>query len=91
MTAEELRDNLVSVIIAGHETTASAVAWAMQLLAHNPHVQDPLAAEIDDGKSDVYGRRRWNEVAAPPAGVLVRGAQGSHSADRDRRLDPTTH
>jgi cytochrome P450 len=62
MTAEELRDNLVSVIIAGHETTASAVAWAMQLLAHNPHVQDRLAAEIDDGRSDVYLQATVNEV-----------------------------
>ena len=62
MTAKELRDNLVSVIIAGHETTASAVAWAMQLLAHNPHVQDRLAAEIDDGQSDVYLQATVNEV-----------------------------
>jgi cytochrome P450 len=62
MTAKELRDNLVSVIIAGHETTASAVAWAMQLLAHNPHVQDRLAAEIDDGQSDQYLQATVNEV-----------------------------
>ena len=62
MTAKELRDNLVSVIIAGHETTASAVAWAMQLLAHNPHVQDRLSVEIDDGQSDEYLRATVNEV-----------------------------
>ena len=62
MTTKELRDNLVSVIIAGHETTASAVAWAMQLLAYNPHVQDRLAAEIDDGQSDVYLQATVNEV-----------------------------
>jgi cytochrome P450 len=62
MTAKELRDNLVSVIIAGHETTASAVAWAMQLLAHNPHVQDRLAAEIDDGQSDEYLQATVSEV-----------------------------
>jgi cytochrome P450 len=62
MTARELRDNLVSVIIAGHETTASAVAWAMQLLAHNLHVQDRLAAEIDDGQSDEFMQATVNEV-----------------------------
>jgi cytochrome P450 len=62
MTAKELRDNLVSVIIAGHETTASAVAWALQLLAHNPHVQDRLVAEIDAGESDVYLQATVNEV-----------------------------
>jgi cytochrome P450 len=62
MTAKELRDNLVSVIIAGHETTASVIAWAMQLLAHNPHAQDRLTAEIDDGQSDVYLQATVNEV-----------------------------
>lgn len=62
MTAKELRDNLVSVIIAGHETTASAVSWAMQLLAHNLHVQDRLAAEIDDGGKDEYLQASVNEV-----------------------------
>jgi len=62
MTAKELRDNLVSVIIAGHETTASTVAWAMQLLGHNPRVQDRLAAELNDGQSDEYLRATVNEV-----------------------------
>jgi cytochrome P450 len=62
MTAKELRDNLVSVIIAGHETTASTIAWAMQLLAHNLDVQDRLAAEIDDGGRDEYMQATVNEV-----------------------------
>jgi cytochrome P450 len=62
MTAKELRDNLVAVIIAGHETTASAIAWAMQLLAHHQPVQDRLAAEVDDGHGDEYMRATVNEV-----------------------------
>jgi cytochrome P450 len=61
MSATELRDNLVAVIIAGHETTASALAWAFQLLAHNPTVQDTLAAELDAGGED-YLRATVNEV-----------------------------
>lgn len=52
MSDSELRDHLVSLIIAGHETTASALAWALQLLAHHRPAQDRLAEEIasDDGE-----------------------------------------
>ncbi len=62
MSATELRDNLVAVIIAGHETTASALAWAFQLLAHNPAVQDTLAAELDADDSEDYLQATVNEV-----------------------------
>jgi cytochrome P450 len=44
----QVRDDLVSVLIAGHETTASQLAWAFQLLAHNPAVQERLAEELGD-------------------------------------------
>jgi cytochrome P450 len=62
MDGRELRDNLVAVIIAGHETTASALAWAFQLLAHYPRVQDCLAAEIYAGSSEDYLQATVREV-----------------------------
>ena len=62
MTPREVRDNIVAVIIAGHETTASALAWAFQLLAHHPHVQEHIVAEIDAGESEHYLRATVNEV-----------------------------
>lgn len=62
MSSEELRDNLISVIVAGHETTASTLAWAFQLLAHHPAVQDRLADEIDTGHGDDYLTATINEV-----------------------------
>ncbi len=49
-----IRDNLMSVIIAGHETTAATLAWTFQLLAHNPTVQDRLVEELDDHRSGSY-------------------------------------
>jgi hypothetical protein len=58
----ELRDNLVSVIVAGHETTASTLAWAFQLIAHHPAVQDRLIAEIDAGDGDRYLMATISEV-----------------------------
>jgi cytochrome P450 len=45
----EVRDHLMSLVLAGHETTASQLAWALQLLAHNPTVLNTLTAELDHG------------------------------------------
>ncbi|MFZ2050609.1 MAG: cytochrome P450 [Solirubrobacteraceae bacterium] len=41
----QVRDNVMSMILAGHETTAAQAAWAVQLLAHQPDAQARLAAE----------------------------------------------
>jgi cytochrome P450 len=62
MTATELRDNLVAVIIAGYETTAAALAWALQLIAHNPRVQDCLVAEVYADEGEDYLHAAVNEV-----------------------------
>ena len=50
MTDAELRDELVTLVFAGHETTATAIAWAADLLAWNPEVQERAtrAATGDD-------------------------------------------
>ena len=54
MSRERVRDNIMSLILAGHETTASQLAWAFQLLAHNPSVCARLHQEIDEGVSEEY-------------------------------------
>ena len=54
MSARQIRDNLMSMILAGHETTTGELSWAFQLLAHNPHVQDRLIEEIDGGCGEEY-------------------------------------
>jgi cytochrome P450 family 135 len=38
MTDQELRDELVTLLVAGHETTATALSWAVELLMRNPEV-----------------------------------------------------
>ena len=45
MSPGELRDNLLTFIVAGHETTALTLAWALYLLAFDPEVQDRAAIE----------------------------------------------
>ncbi len=51
---QQARDNVMSIILAGHETTASELAWSFQLLAHNPDVQRRLAREIDGEAGERY-------------------------------------
>ena len=43
---EEIRDQVVTFLFAGHETTAQALTWALVLLARHPDTEDLLAAEV---------------------------------------------
>lgn len=64
---EAMRDDVMSVILAGHETTASALAWAFQLLAHNPAVRDRLAGELDGAPEPAYLRATiWEVLRSRP-------------------------
>ena len=45
MTDQQLHDECVTVILAGHETTANALSFAVHLIAHHPEVQERLHAE----------------------------------------------
>jgi len=49
MTDGELRDELVSLLLAGHETTATSVAWAIERLVRHPNKLARLVGEIDAG------------------------------------------
>jgi cytochrome P450 len=48
----ELRDQLITLLLAGHETTATALAWTFDLLLRNPGPMTRLRAEVDDGGED---------------------------------------
>jgi len=54
MSDGELRDELVTALVAGHETTASQLAWAFERLAHEPQVTARLVTELDEGTGDAY-------------------------------------
>jgi unspecific monooxygenase len=47
MTEDELRDELVTMLVAGHETTATALSWAFGFLLDAPEVEARLRAELD--------------------------------------------
>jgi cytochrome P450 family 110 len=47
MTDEELRDELMTLLVAGHETTATAISWAFYWIHKFPEVREKLLAELD--------------------------------------------
>jgi cytochrome P450 len=54
MSDAELRDELVTLLLAGHETTATSVAWAIERLVRHPNKLARLTAEIDEGEDEQY-------------------------------------
>jgi cytochrome P450 family 135 len=56
MDDRELRDQLMTLLVAGHETTATALAWTFDLLLRNPAALARLNAEVDEDDGDEYLR-----------------------------------
>jgi cytochrome P450 len=78
----EVRDEVMTLLLAGHETTAAALAWALVLLSRNPAAREPLEQEADDdpGATDL-DRLPWTHAVVsetlrlcPPAWRLTRDA-----------------
>jgi cytochrome P450 len=53
MSEQEIRDELLTLLVAGHETTATTLAWAFERLAREPRVLTRLVEEIE-GDDDAY-------------------------------------
>ena len=51
MADQELRDELMTLLIAGHETTATAIAWALYWVHRNSEVRQQLMAELSEWKA----------------------------------------
>jgi cytochrome P450 len=62
MSHAELRDELVTALVAGHETTASQLAWAFEQLAREPRVVKRLTEELDRGEDDAYLTATIHEI-----------------------------
>jgi len=90
MTDQQLRDECVTIFLAGHETTANALTYAWVLLAQHPETESRLAAEvtplgereltIDDVPQLPYTRAVFAEAMRlyPPAWGLGRQALEAH-------------
>ena len=80
MTDPELRDELVTLLLAGHETTATSVAWAIERLVRHPDELARLIAEVDaerEGGPGEYMTAVVNETlrVRPVVPIVVRVLQ----------------
>jgi len=71
MSDEELRDELVTVLGAGHETTATGLAWAMERLLRTPRVLAKLRESIAAGEEDYLEATVKEALRARPVIVDV--------------------
>jgi cytochrome P450 len=62
MSPQELRDELMTALVAGHETTASQLAWAFERLVREPRVVQRLVQELEAGEGDEYLTATINEI-----------------------------
>ena len=86
-TDEQLGDQIATMILAGHETTATALFWSLYLLALDPATQEELAAEVQgasvNGALDLerlkFTRAVVDETMRlyPPAFLIARSAAGT--------------
>ena len=89
MTDQQLRDEIITIFAAGHETTANALAWCWYLLSRNPAVGRKLREELDrvlGGRvptADDLPRLTYTAMVVketmrlyPPAWVISRNAVG---------------
>jgi cytochrome P450 family 135 len=77
MSDQELRDELVTLLVAGHETTATGLAWAFELLLREPSVLQRLRTALEEG-DDSYLEAVVKETlrvrpVVPGIGRVVRG------------------
>ena len=61
MSDSELRDQLMTLLLAGHETTATALGWGFDLLLHHPAQLERLRAELAEN-GDGYLRATISEI-----------------------------
>ena len=88
-TDAQLGDQVATMILAGHETTATALFWSLYLLALDPESQQQLAGEVEaataDGAPDIerlkFTRAVVDETMRlyPPAFLIARSAAGADS------------
>jgi cytochrome P450 len=79
----QLGDEVATMILAGHETTATALFWSLYLLALDPATQDEVAAEVKSSPLDNIESLKFTRAVIdetmrlyPPAFLIARAAAG---------------
>ena len=90
MTKAEIRDQLVTMLAAGHETTAHTLSWAMERLSRNPAVVAALADEVDAGGRELRDATIKEVQRQRPVIVLAGRYTTQHYELGGYRLPPST-
>ena len=80
MEDREVRDQLMTLLLAGHETTATGLAWTFDLLLHHPDALVRLRGRARRRRARVP-RRRGRGVPARPPGRPVHGPAAAEDAE----------
>jgi len=90
LSDKQIRDDLVTLILAGHETTATTLAWVVDLLLHHPKELQRVSDEARDGGTG-YTEAVINETLRlwPPAPITGRMTTGRYRLG-DYTLEPGT-
>ncbi|TMK34461.1 MAG: cytochrome P450 [Actinobacteria bacterium] len=80
MTDQQVRDEAVTIFLAGHETTSNALTWTWLLLSEHPDVEARFHERLDD---EAFVRAALHEAMRlyPPAWAIGRRALSEHVAD----------
>ena len=64
MNDKQLRDEVATLMLAGHETTANALSWTWMLLSQHPDVRNKLQNELSSGAGRaIVNSRRYTPTA----------------------------
>ena len=94
----ELRDELMTLLVAGHETIATALAWTLYHILSNPAVHQAVQDELDGGASgqvrlDAAPRLQYLEAVIKESlrltPVIPMVGRRLYSADESRRVEPS--
>jgi cytochrome P450 len=93
MTDVEIRDQLLTMLVAGHETTAGTLAWAVERLSRSPRVLEKVTASVRAGETEYLGAV-FDETlrARPTVSLAVRSVQqdsyvlGGYELPRETRI-----
>lgn len=97
MTDAEVRDEIVTLIVAGHETTATALAWAFERLAHTEGSTEALHRAVEEGDDEyLTAVARETLRLRPVLDVVVRQVNrpveiAGYSFERGEMVVPCIH
>lgn len=82
LSNENVRDQLVTLLLAGHETTATALSWAFYLILQDPNLIEKIRSEAAENSITGFPASQWTEAAIhevlrlyPPVWIFSRQAK----------------